>query len=101
VRACAGGKLPARSLAPLQRRPHFAEGELEHVVQQEGRALERRQPVERQEQRNGQILGQLRAAVGRERCRIDDRLGQPGTDVLRAARAPTSAYRDRSASWWS
>ena len=84
VRPCAGGKLPARRLAPLQCRGHFAEREIEHVVQQEGSPLERRQPVERQEQRDGQILGQLRAAVGRERCRVDNRLRQPGTDVLLA-----------------
>ncbi len=68
------GQLPARSLAPLQCRSHFAEREIEHVVQQEGSALERRQSVGRQEQRHGQILGQLRAAVGRERCRINNRL---------------------------
>ena len=61
---------------------HFAEREIEHVVQQEGGPLERRQTVERQEQRNGQILGEFRAAVGRERCRVDNRLWQPGTDVL-------------------
>jgi hypothetical protein len=84
ARTCAGGKLPARSVAPLQRRRHFAEREIEHVVQQEGSALERRQPVERQEQRDGQIFGELRAAVRRERCRVNDRLRQPWTDVLLA-----------------
>ena len=30
------------------------------------------------------ILGQLRAAVGRERCRVNNRLRQPWTDVLLA-----------------
>jgi len=102
VRACPSGKLPARSLAPLQHRGHFAEREIEHVVQQEGRPLERRQPVERQEQRDGQILGQLRAAVGRERCRVDNRLRQPWTDVLLTPCArPRSACRDKFASSWS
>ena len=52
VRACAGGELPTRSLASVQRRRDFAEREIEHVVQQEGSALARRQPVERQEQRD-------------------------------------------------
>jgi hypothetical protein len=42
-------KLPARSLVPLQCLGHFAEREIEYVMQQEGSALERRQPVERQE----------------------------------------------------
>ena len=50
VRAGAGGELPARRLAPLQCRGHFFEREVEHVVQQKGRPLEWRQPVERQEQ---------------------------------------------------
>ena len=102
VRAGAGGKLPARRLAPLQRRGHFAEREIEHVVQQEGRPLERRQPVERQEQCDGQIFGQLRAAVGRERCRVE----QPAPAARdrrtpRAVRAPRSACRDKFASSWS
>ena len=57
MRACAGGKLAARSLAALQCRGHFAERQIEHVVQQKGSPLERRQPVECQEQRDGQILG--------------------------------------------
>src|SRR2546426_117501 len=50
-------------------------------------SLARRQPVERQEQGDGQILSQLRAAVGRERCRINDGLRQPWTYVLLASRA--------------
>ena len=51
------------------------------ALAQEGRPLERRQPVERQEQRDGQIFGQLRAAVGRERCRVDNGLRQPWTHI--------------------
>ena len=49
VGACAGRKLPARRLAPLQCRPHFAEREIEYIVQQESGPLKRRQPVQRQE----------------------------------------------------
>ena len=56
LRACAGGKLPARHLASFQYRGDFAEREIEHVVQQESCTLERRQPVKDQEQRDGQIL---------------------------------------------
>jgi hypothetical protein len=53
VRACARGELPARRLATLQCRADFAEREIEHVVEQEGSALERRQLVEEEEQRDG------------------------------------------------
>jgi hypothetical protein len=64
-------------------------------VQQEGARSSGDRPVERQEQRDGQILGEFRAAVGRERCRVDNWLWQPGTDVLLGRRAPRSACRDR------
>src|SRR5262249_3328551 len=74
VRACAGGKLPARGFAALECCGYFAEREIEHIVQQEGCPLERREPVERQEQRNRQILGQLCTGVGRERCCVENRL---------------------------
>jgi hypothetical protein len=94
VRPCAGGQLPARRLAPLQCGGHFAEREIEDIVQQEGSPLERRQPVERQEQRYRQILGQLRATVGRERCGVDNRLRQPGTDVLLAPRTRRSEHAE-------
>jgi hypothetical protein len=87
ARAGAGGKLPARRLAPLQCRGHFAEGEIEHVVQQEGCAFERRQLVEDQKQRDGQILSQFRAAVGCQRGRVKNRFRQPRADVLLAAGA--------------
>jgi hypothetical protein len=56
-------------------------------VQQKRCALERRQAIERQQQRNGEVFGQLGAAVRSERCRIDDRLRQPRTDVLLPAHA--------------
>src|SRR5262249_25575432 len=82
VRPCPGGKLPARRLAPFQRRGYLAEREVEHVVQQKGCPLERRQAVERQEQRNRQILGQLRATCGCERSRVKNWLRQPRTDIL-------------------
>src|SRR5262249_23678645 len=84
VRACAGGKLPACSLTPLQPGCHFSEREIEYVVQQEGSPLERRQPVERQEQRDGQLLGPFRPVVRRERCRVKNGLRQPWTHVLLA-----------------
>src|SRR5215472_17843802 len=92
VRACPGGKLSASRLAPLQCRGDFAEREIEHVVQQEGCALERRQLVENQEQRDGQILSQFRAAVRRERCRVKNRLRQPRADVLLATGASRRHY---------
>jgi len=70
VRSCASRKLPACGLAPLQCGGNLAKGEIEHVVQQKRSPLERRQPVECHEQRNGQVLGKIRSAVGCERCGI-------------------------------
>src|SRR6516164_6909784 len=78
VSACAGRKLPARGLTPLQCRRHFAEREIEHVVQQEGSPFQRRHPLKCQQQRYGQILCQFCAVVGRERCCVENRLWQPG-----------------------
>src|SRR5262245_52009423 len=82
VRARASGKLPACCLTAIDRRRDVAEREVEHVMQQESSALERRQSLERQEQRDGEVLGQLGVTVGRERGRVDDRLRQPWADVL-------------------
>jgi hypothetical protein len=87
VRPGTRGKLPARRLAPLQCAGHFAEGEIEHVVQEERCAFERRQPIERQQQRHRQVLGQLGAAVGRERRCVHDWLRQPRADILLVAGA--------------
>src|SRR3954447_4202376 len=63
VTACAGRKLPAGRFAPLQRAGDFAEREIEDVVEQECGALEWRQAIERQQQRNREIFGQLGTAV--------------------------------------
>src|SRR5262249_32636409 len=86
---CAGarGKLTAGRLAPLQRLGYLTEREIEHVVEQEGSALEWRQPVEGQQQRKRQVLGQLRASVRSKGSGVEYRLREPLTDVCLAARA--------------
>jgi hypothetical protein len=59
-------------------------------VQQEGRALFRRQAFENVKQRHRYVVGE-REAFFRRRVRLagggDDRLGKPGTDIGLAARA--------------
>src|SRR5262245_28070 len=84
---CAGarGKLAAGRLAPFQRLGYFTEREIEHVVEQEGSALEWRQPVEGQQQRKRQVLGQLRASVWSKGSGVEHWLRQPLTDVRLAA----------------
>src|SRR5581483_5004424 len=77
TRTGARGKLSAGSFAPRQHLGHFAERKIEHIVQQKGSALERRQPLENQKQSNRQILGQFRVTVGSERGRVGYRLRQP------------------------
>ena len=88
----------AASLRP-KRVGHLRERVVEHVVQQERRPLERRQPVQRQQQRHRQVLGHLGLRVGRQRRGV--RRPDPAATARRtprAAPAPTSARRGRSAS---
>jgi hypothetical protein len=51
---------------------------VEDVVEQERRALEGGQPLEREQQRDRQIIGEAFGGLG------DDRLGQPRADVFLA-----------------
>ena len=52
----ARGELPAGGRAAPDRRRDLLEADPEDVVQQEGGALERRQPLEREHQRQGDVL---------------------------------------------
>ena len=56
-------------------------GSVEDVVQQEGGALQRRQPVQRQQQRKGEVVGQFRRRIRRKAFGIEYRLGQPRPDI--------------------
>ena len=82
TRSGAAGELTARRLVAAQRVRHLREGIVEHVVQQKRRALERREPIERQQQRDRQILGELGLRIGRERSGVGDRIRQPRPDIL-------------------
>ena len=64
----AGRRLAADRLGDL------LEVDAEHVVQQEGGALERRQAFERQHQRQGDVVDLVLRG-------LDDRLRQPGADI--------------------
>ena len=94
VSACAGRKLPTRGLTPLQCRRHFAEREIEHLVQQEGSPLQRRQPLQCQQQRYGQILCQSVRSSGASAAVSGTGSGSQGpTYSSRRARADVSISR--------
>jgi hypothetical protein len=56
-------------------------------VQQKGGPLQRREPIDRQQQRDGEILGELALGVRRERARVEDRFWQPRADICLPAGA--------------
>jgi hypothetical protein len=88
VGAGARGQLAAGHLALPQRLAHLAELQLEDVVEDEGGPLIRGEALEGEEQRERQILGQLRArAIGRQAGLVQHRLGQPGPHIALPARA--------------
>jgi hypothetical protein len=54
---------------------------VEDVVKQEGRAFQRRQPVERQQQGERKVVGQFGGGIGRQALRVEHRLGEPRADI--------------------
>jgi hypothetical protein len=82
ARSRAARQLAASRLAPAQRLGHLRERVVEHVVQQKRSALERREPVQRQQQRDGQIFRHLGLRIGCKPRRVGDRIGQPRPDIL-------------------
>jgi hypothetical protein len=50
-------------------------------VKQEGGALHWRQPVQRQQQGEREIVGQFRGGIGRQALRVEHRLGEPRPDI--------------------
>ncbi|AIT07465.1 hypothetical protein MC45_15030 [Sphingomonas taxi] len=73
-------KLPHRGRRTVERRRHLGQRDVEHVVEQEGGALQRRQAFERQHQRQREIVRHLLRPVDDEQ-----RLGQPRADIGLAA----------------
>src|SRR5579885_1204245 len=71
--AGAACKLTAGGAIALDRRRHLVEAEAEHVVQQERRALERREALEDEHERQRDVFLDL--------LFVDDRIGKPGADV--------------------
>jgi hypothetical protein len=74
-------QLPARNLSPVEHRSDIRERLVEDVVKQEGGALQRRQPVQRQQQGERQVVSQFRRRVRRKALRIEHRFRQPGADI--------------------
>ena len=70
--ARAGGELAAGSRVALDGRRDLVESQPEHIVQQEGRPLERRKAFQRQHQRQGDVFLFVL---------FDDGIGKPGTDI--------------------
>ena len=60
----AGSELPAGRRAALDRRRDLLEVDPEHVMQQEGRPLERGQPLQREHQRQGDVLFLASSTIG-------------------------------------
>src|SRR3954454_22914805 len=54
-----GGELAASRFRAVERRGDLGEVDAEHVVQQEGRALQRGQPFQREHEREGQVISPL------------------------------------------
>jgi hypothetical protein len=100
MRAGAGGELAAGRRLAADGLGDLLEAHAEHVVQQEGGALQRRQALQRHHQGQGDVL------VNLVRRRLDDRLGQPGPDIglaprprrLQLVQAQAGTTRRRNAS---
>ena len=85
----AAGQLTAGSRAALEAAPDLVEVQVEHIVQQEGRAFQRRQPLQREHEGDGNVLGELglRLRVGRPAgVLVQQRFGQPDADIVLALR---------------
>ena len=85
--------LTARRLALLDDGCNLAVADVEHVVQQEGRAFLRSEPFEKHEERHRKIVGEVQVPIGWGVG--DDRLRQPGTHVRIALRLETPQAVDR------
>ena len=68
------GQLPASRLGAVKHGGDFGKRRVEDVVEQEGRAFQRRQPVERQQQGEREIVGQFGGGIGRQALRVEHRL---------------------------
>ena len=75
------GQLPAGRLGAVEHGGDLGERRVEDVVKQEGRAFQRRQPVERQQQGEREIVGEFGGGIGREALRVEHRLGKPRPDI--------------------
>ena len=75
------GQLPAGRLGAAEHGGDFGERRIEHVVKQEGGAFQRRQPVQRQQQGEREIVGQFGGGIGGQALRVEHRLGEPRPDI--------------------
>ena len=74
---CAAGELAHRGGIAPDRLPHLVEVEVKHVVEQEGGALQRRKPLEHEQERQGDVINLVA-------FRLHDGLGQPGANIYLA-----------------
>lgn len=82
VAACPDRELADGRRFPAERIRHLAERHTEHVVEEEGRSLQRRQALERHHQRQSEVIPFETIILG-----IDQRFGQPGAHITLAAEA--------------
>ena len=69
---------PACDLGALEHARDFGKRRVEDVMQQERSALRWRQPIQRQHQRKGKIIGKLGRGISAELFRIKHQLGSQG-----------------------
>ena len=75
------GQLPAGRLGAVEHGGDFGKWRVEDVVKQEGRAFQRRQPVEREQQGEREIVGEFGGGIGRQAFRVEHRLREPRPDI--------------------
>ena len=73
--------MPAGRLGAVEHGGDLGKRRVEHVVKQEGGALHRRQPVQRQQQGERKIVGQFGGGIGGKAFRVEHGLGEPGADI--------------------
>ena len=73
--------MPAGRFGAVEHGGDLGKWRVEHVVEEEGRAFQRRQPVQRQQQCEREVVGQFGGGLGRQALCIEHGLGEPWADI--------------------
>jgi hypothetical protein len=74
-------QLPASRFGAVKHGGDLGKRRVEDVVKQEGRAFQWRQPVERQQQGEREIVSEFGGGIGRQALRVEHRLREPRPDI--------------------